>query len=185
MTVKSISSVCALLAFTYGATAAAAQRAGKGSLHQSLDSGAAKAEEGLTRLADNVVVTPGAPTQAAPPAVEVRPPAPQPVEVEPPRKTKVVQADVESHNYMGTLALSALGGGVLGALVGTSIYYLGDRHHAQYIGYWAAGGVLVGAGVGLIQVMVQESRASSALSSDHMPGDPAPTFRLALYRMSF
>ncbi|MEO8213344.1 MAG: hypothetical protein ABI560_09130, partial [Myxococcales bacterium] len=99
---------------------------------------------------------------------------------------RVVHTDVESnHNYMGTVAVSALMGGLVGVLVGGSIYFLGDRNDAQNIGYWAAGGVLLGTGVGVVQIIVQESRASQATALNKLPSDPAPTFRLALFRTSF
>ncbi len=39
--------------------------------------------------------------------------------------------------------------------------------------------MVVGAGVGLVQVVVQESRADEAVSS-RFPTEPAPTRRLAL-----
>jgi hypothetical protein len=115
-------------------------------------------------LADVVVQTP---PPAQPTVVE---PTPVATDVGP---RKVVQTDTHSHNYVGTIAWSAIGGAVLGALVGTA-----------NIAYWAAGGVLVGAGVGVVQVMVEESRTSSALSL-HAPRDPAPTLRLALYQYRF
>lgn len=126
-------------------------------------------------LADVVVE----PTPPAQPAVV----APTPVE---PAPRKVVETDTHSHNYVGTVAWSAIGGAVLGALVGTAIYYIDKDNHpsAHNIAYWAAGGVLVGAGVGLVQVMVEESRTSNALSL-RAPKDPAPTLRLALYRHRF
>jgi hypothetical protein len=137
-------------------------------------------------VADNVVVTPG---QSAP----VTNPQPtqaqavQPVAVEPvdttPRRSTVVHEE-PNKNYMGTIAVSALMGGVAGALVGGAIYYLGDQDNAQNIAYWAAGGVLVGTGVGLVQVMTQETRISNATAM-HLPTDPAPTYRLALMRVAF
>ncbi len=109
---------------------------------------------------------------------------PEPV-VTPPAKQKIVHEDVESHNYMGTIAWSALTGGLAGALVGGAIYFLSDNQtHPGRIGYWAAGGVLVGTGVGIVQVVVQENRAEQAVSRN-FDTDPAPTFRLALFRKSF
>jgi hypothetical protein len=116
------------------------------------------------------------PTQEAP----VAPPAPAP------RTQKVVNEEVApSHNYMATIALSALMGGVAGALIGGAIYYLGDQQHARDIGFWAAGGVLAGTAVGVVQVAVQENRASEAVSSRGGSPDPAPTHRLALLRLHF
>jgi hypothetical protein len=130
------------------------------------------------------------------------PPAPAPVVVpqqQPATNTTVVQpvdsspaparrtttvVERENRNYMSTVFVSALMGGLAGALVGGAIYFLvDDQQHAPRIGYWAAGGVLVGTGVGLAQIMVQESRADRAVSM--LPSDPAPTFRLALFRTTF
>src|SRR5207344_337229 len=103
-------------------------------------------------LADSVVVQPApaatpAPAPGAPVVVQPTQPAaaaPVAVDTEPSRKS-VVHADVSPpHNYMGTIAGSALMGAVAGALVGGAIYYLGDQNHPANIAYWAAGGVLVG-----------------------------------------
>jgi len=44
--------------------------------------------------------------------------------------------------------------------------------------------VLVGTGVGIVQVAADESRASAAVSQN-WKSDPAPTYRLALFRTSF
>ena len=139
-------------------------------------------------FADNVVVgTPAAtPAQTAPAPVVVQPvqPAPaQPVVVDEPSHKAVVRADVTPpHSYMGTIAGGAVLGALTGVLIGGAIYYLGDQTHPYNIAYWAAGGVLVGTGVGLTQIMVQESRASRATA---MSSDPAPTLRLALYQTRF
>lgn len=141
-----------------------------------------------TLLADSVVVTPqntpapapvAQPVAVAPVAVPV---AAAPVQ-EPARRTTVVHEDTP-HNYMTTIAVSAIMGAVLGALVGGSIYYLGSQDHAARIGYWAAGGVLLGTGVGLTQVVVQENRADAAVAS-RFSTDPAPTYRLALLNLRF
>lgn len=151
-------------------------------------------------LADSVVVTPQAtppaqvaPTQPAASATAVAPPpatatavAPAPTVVGDTAPRKVVHTDVQSnHNYMSTIAISALMGGVAGGLVGGAVYYLGDQHNAVNIAYWAAGGVLVGTGVGIVQLVVQEGRVSEATALRKLPTDPAPTFRLALYRTHF
>jgi len=142
------------------------------------------------QLADSVVVTPqggssAQPAQAAQPVVAApvaQAPA-QPVVAEP-RTRKVVNTDVQpNHNYMSTIAVSALMGGLAGGLIGGAIYYLGDHNDAMNIAYWAAGGVLVGTGVGITQVLVEENRTSRALSL--MPQDPVPTYRLALYGTRF
>jgi hypothetical protein len=121
---------------------------------------------------------PAAPPPAVAPVAE-----PAPV-VAPPVKQKVVTENVDPpRNDMATIAVSALMGGVTGVLVGGAIYYLDGRDHAERIGLWAAGGVLVGTGVGLVQVVAQENRASQAVSL--WSPDPAPTYRLGLYRVSF
>jgi len=144
-------------------------------------------------LADNVVVTPqgqAAPAPAPAPQVNVQPAQPvqevQPVQpvVTPPQR-QVVTED-KPHNYVATIFVSALLGGVGGALIGGAIYYLDTpRENAQNIGYWAAGGVLVGTGLGVINVIVDENRAERAVSSNHLPTDPVPTYRVALFNASF
>jgi hypothetical protein len=143
-------------------------------------------------LADNVVVTPqgtSAPAPAPAPAqVNVQPVQPvQPVQeapvVVPPQHTVVT--DDKPHNYVATVFVSALLGGLGGALIGGAIYYLDTpRQHPYNIGYWAAGGVLVGTGVGIVNVAVDESRADRAVST-RLPTDPVPTFRVALLNRSF
>jgi hypothetical protein len=146
---------------------------------------------GVARAGDIQMVNPSPPPATAPaPVVEPVPvpvapaPAPQPVVV-PPSKQKVIHEDVHEHSYMGTIALSALAGGFAGALVGGALYFLSDNQtHPARIGYWAAGGVLVGTGVGVVQVVVQENRAEQAVSRN-FETDPAPTFRLALYHVTF
>jgi hypothetical protein len=144
-------------------------------------------------FADNVVVgtQPAAPAPVAtapssPAPVVVQPAQPvaaQPVVVDTPAHRSVVNAEVQpTHSYMGTIAGSAFAGGAAGALVGAAIYFLGSQTHPYNIAYWAAGGVLVGTGVGIAQVMVQESRVDRATA---MATDPAPTLRLALYQTRF
>ena len=108
-------------------------------------------------FADNVIVgsQPAAPAQATtqPAPVVVQPsqttvqPA-QPV-IDEPSHRSVVRADVSPpHSYMGTIAGGAFLGAAAGALIGGAIYFLGDQNHPVNIAYWAAGGVLVGTGVG-------------------------------------
>jgi len=159
-----------------------------------VDTGSSAAAEARPRrqLADSVVVTPqGTPAQQSAPAAQPVTTAPvaqvpaQPVVAEPSSR-KVVNTDVQSnHNYMSTIAMSALMGGLAGGLIGGAVYYLGDRDHAVNIAYWAAGGVLVGTGVGVVQLAVQESRVSEATALRKLPTDPAPTFRLALFQTHF
>ncbi len=143
------------------------------------------------RLADNVVVVPQATPQPgpqpSPEKVNVQPAAPaaQPTPVvDQPRK--VVHTDVAPpRNYMSTIFVNALMGGLAGALVGGAIYYLDDQDRPINIAYWAAGGVLLGTGVGLTQLVVQENRASNATAMNRFSSDPVPTYRLALFRASF
>jgi hypothetical protein len=138
------------------------------------------------RAGDVEVVNPPAQQPAA--STAVVPAAPAPVVAEPaaPPVKKEVHADVTPpHNAMATIAVSALMGGLAGLLVGGAVYYLADsQQHAARIGYWAAGGVLVGTGVGVVQVIADESRASEAVSSAWSP-DPARTYRLALFTTRF
>jgi len=123
----------------------------------------------LIRLADTAVVNP-APAQTTAPAQVVQQPQ------------RVVHTDVKSgRSYMATMAWSAIMGGVLGAVVGTAVYYLDDGQRPRNIAYWAAGGVLLGTGVGLVEIMIEESRTERAVGV----ADPAPTARLALYRRAF
>jgi hypothetical protein len=148
-------------------------------------------------VADNVVVTPGsqAPASTPPAQTVVVPQATQPaVQAAPvvaqPANTshREVKAEVSSnHNYMSTIAVSAFMGAVAGVLVGGAIYYLGDSNNREWrnVAYWAAGGVLVGTGVGIVQLIVQENRVSNATALNRFPSDPAPTYRLALLRVGF
>jgi hypothetical protein len=145
----------------------------------------------VARAGDVEIVNPNQPAPPAPQTqvtVPAAPPPVQPVAVEPvaPPVRKEVHEDVQApHNIMGTIAVSALMGGVVGALVGGAIYFLGDHQdHAARIGYWAAGGVLLGTGVGIVQVVADESRADQAVSSAWSP-NPAHTYRVALFTKHF
>ena len=137
-------------------------------------------------LADSVVVT-GQPQPAAAPApalvVQPAQPTAEPVVVEPGRNRSTI-VEHEDHNFMATIAVSAIMGAVAGVLIGGAIYYLDGRDHPERIGIWAAGGVLVGTGVGLTQVMVQNSHVNEAAVT-RFPSDPVPTFRLALFQSRF
>ena len=145
---------------------------------------------GVARAGDVEIVNPST-GQAAPPAPVPAAVVPvQPVQeqapVAAPQTQRVIHEDVQApHNVMTTITVSALMGGIAGLLVGGAIYYLADNQaHAGRIGIWAAGGVLVGAGVGIVQVAADESRANTAVSQAWSP-DPARTFRLALFRTHF
>ena len=143
-------------------------------------------------VADNVVVTPQASTAPAVVPVPVQPvqqvqPV-QPVVVQPavetaPRRTTVVHEE-RSHNYMSTIAVSAIMGAVAGVLIGGAIYFLDNQQHPVRIAYWGAGGVLVGTGVGLVQLAVQEGD-HDRVASNHLSSDPVPTYRLALLKLQF
>ena len=145
-------------------------------------------------LADNVVVTPS--SQAAPAPAPAPTPAQTQVQVQPTqpvqavepvraaRTNRTVVTEDRPHNYMGTIAFSALMGGLLGALVGGAVYYLDNQDHAYNIAYWAAGGVLLGTGVGIVNVAADESRAERAVGLNH-PKDPVPTYRVSLLKTTF
>jgi F0F1-type ATP synthase assembly protein I len=146
---------------------------------------------GVARAGDVEIVNPStgqaAPAAPAPAVVPVQPVQEQaPVAAPQTQTQRVVHEDVQApHNVMTTITVSALMGGIAGLLVGGAIYYLADNQaHAARIGIWAAGGVLVGTGVGIVQVAADESRASTAVSQLWSP-DPARTYRLALFRTSF
>jgi hypothetical protein len=155
-------------------------------------SGAVSPLPKATTLADNVVVSPNNPPAQAPaqpaPTVNVAPAQPvQPVQAAPavaPTQRSVITED-KPHNYMATVALSAFMGAVAGALIGGAIYMLDTpRDHAERVGYWAAGGVLVGTGIGIINVVADENRAERAVSS-RLPQDPVPTYRVSLLQTHF
>ena len=144
-------------------------------------------------LADNVVVTPQstpapAPTPAQNTTVVPAQPAPsQNVNVEPAAapSRRTVHTEHEPKPFMSTIVWSAFLGGLGGALIGGAVYFLDDQENPERIGYWAAGGVLVGTAVGIVNVATDESRAERAVSSRTMPRDPVPTFRLSLLQGRF
>jgi hypothetical protein len=152
-------------------------------------SGVVKPLPKAVTVADNVVVTPSGQTAPAPaPAptqVQVAPAQPaQPVVTPAPTQRTVVTED-RPHNFMSTIAVSALMGAVAGALIGGAIYFIDTpRDNPERIGYWAAGGVLVGTGIGLINVLSDESRAERAVGT-RFDRDPAPTYRLSLLKTTF
>ena len=154
-------------------------------------SGAVSPLPKATTLADNVVVTPNGQSAPAPqpaPTVNVEPAQQvQPVQAAPavaPTQRTVVTED-KPHNYMATIAGSAFLGAVAGALIGGAIYFLDTpREHAERIGYWAAGGVLVGTGIGIINVVADENRAERAVAN-RLPSDPVPTYRVSLLQTHF
>jgi hypothetical protein len=138
-------------------------------------------------VADNVVVTPQGtagptPVQPVQPVQQVQPV--QPVQTVPVAPQRTVVTEDKPHNYMATIAVSALMGGLAGALIGGAVYYLDNQDHPYNIAYWAAGGVLVGTGVGLINVLADESRAERAVST-RFEKDPVPTYRLSLLKTTF
>jgi len=137
-------------------------------------------------VADNVVVTPQGQTVPAPQPVQTQPVQVQPVQQVPVEPQRTYVTEDRPHNYMATIAVSALMGAVAGALIGGAIYYLDTpREHPERVGYWAAGGVLVGTGVGLINIFTDESRADRAAGAQLLPSDPVPTYRLSLLQTRF
>lgn len=142
---------------------------------------------GAAHAGDVEIVNPNGAAAPAPPppaVVPVQPVQEQAPVVVPPQRT--VHEDVTPpRNAMATIAVSALMGGLAGVLVGGALFYLNDhQEHAGRIGIWAAGGVLVGTGVGVIQVVADESRATAAVSQ-LWRNDPSTTYRVALYQAHF
>jgi len=136
-------------------------------------------------VADNVVVTPSGQTAPAPQPVQTQPVQVQPVQQVPVEPQRTYVTEDRPHNYMATIAVSALMGAVAGALIGGAIYFLDTpREHPERVGFWAAGGVLVGTGVGLINIFTDESRADRAAGAQ-LPRDPVPTYRLSLLQTRF
>ena len=138
-------------------------------------------------LADNVVVTPqgtSGPSAAQPvqPVQQVQPV--QPVQTVPVAPQRTVVTENKPTNYMATIAGSALLGGVAGALIGGAIYLLDDQEHPYNIAYWAGGGILVGTGIGVINVVANENRAERAVGT-RFEKDPVPTYRLSLLKTTF
>ena len=145
-------------------------------------------------LADNVVVTPQStpapapapsqnttvvPAQPAPPSQNVN------VEPAPAPARHTVHPQHEPKPYMSTIVWSAFLGGLGGALIGGAVYFLDDQEHPARIGMWAAGGVLVGTGIGIVNVATDESRAERAVASSRLPRDPVPTYRVSLLQARF
>jgi uncharacterized protein YcfJ len=85
-----------------------------------------------------------------------------------------VVTNAEPVNYVWTVAGSAIAGALAGALIGGAVYLLddGDQNWSD-LGYWAAGGVLAGAAAGVVQIIVQEGRASEAVSRRGLRQRPA------------
>jgi hypothetical protein len=100
----------------------------------------------------------------APPAVQV---AQQPVAAPTNTTSKNVNVTAETHseNFMGTIAKNTFFGAVAGALVGGAIYFI-DRDDIRpvTVAYWASGGALVGAAVGIVEVSMREDRNERAVS---------------------
>jgi hypothetical protein len=91
-----------------------------------------------------------------------------------------VVTESNTGNYVATVAGSALAGGLVGALIGGAVFWIDDEDQDWTdLGYWAAGGVLLGAGAGVVQVVVQESRASKAVAERRLRL-PGRGFRVAV-----
>jgi hypothetical protein len=96
-----------------------------------------------------------------------------------------VVTESNTGNYVATVAGSALAGGLVGVLIGAAVFWIdGDDQDWTDLGYWAAGGVLLGAGAGVVQVVVQESRANEAVSERRWR-QPGRGLRLALVQRRF
>jgi hypothetical protein len=132
----------------------------------SLSGGTASAQSSTTTVTSTPPPPPPTVVQTpAPQQVQVQP-APQQVQVQPaPVTSKQVVTDTHSPSFMATIAKNTFYGAVAGALVGGAIYFIDrDSMRAASIGYWAAGGALVGVGVGAIEVATREDRNERAVS---------------------
>ena len=119
---------------------------------------------GPAPVAQPVVPVQTVPAAAPPVAVQVAPAQAMPVQQGPTKQTNVI-SETHSENYMATIAKSVFYGAVAGALVGSAVYFI-DRDDVRpvTIAYWGAGGALVGAAAGAVQIAVTESRNERALS---------------------
>ena len=89
--------------------------------------------------------------------------------------------DPTTTNYMLTITRSAFLGALLGAMIGASFYLISQFEISPWtIAYFTAGGVFVGATVGLVEISVRESRINrdrqprSEGRTRHAPDRPTP-----------
>jgi len=117
-------------------------------------------------------VTSSAPAAAPATTVVQSPPAVQVAQAPAPAaptsttsKNVNVTAETHSENFMGTIAKNTFFGAVAGALVGGAIYFI-DRDNIRpvTVAYWASGGALVGAAVGVVELSMREDRNERAVS---------------------
>jgi hypothetical protein len=81
------------------------------------------------------------------------------------KETRTVTEERDQGSFMGTVAKDTLYGALTGVVVGGAIYFIsGQDTRPVTVAYWAAGGALVGAGVGLVEVMVRQNRREEAVS---------------------
>jgi hypothetical protein len=79
--------------------------------------------------------------------------------------TQAVTEEKDQGSFMGTVARDTLYGALTGVLVGGAIYFIsGQDTRPVTVAYWAAGGAIFGAGVGLVEVMVRQTRRQEAVS---------------------
>jgi hypothetical protein len=107
-----------------------------------------------------------APVAAAPATTVVQAP-PSQVQLQQPTPVTSKQVVTETHeeNFMGTIAKNTLYGAVAGALVGGAVYFIArDDVRPVTVAYWASGGALVGAAVGIVEVSTREERNERAVS---------------------
>jgi hypothetical protein len=93
---------------------------------------------------------------------------PQQVQVQPTptvNSSKQVVTETHSENFMGTIAKNVFFGAIAGGLVGGAIYFI-DRDNIRpvTVAYWASGGALVGAAVGIVELSMREDRNERAVS---------------------
>jgi hypothetical protein len=98
------------------------------------------------------------------PSVQVQQ-APAPAPAPSSTSSKQVVTETHSENFMGTIAKNTLFGAVAGTLVGGAIYFINrDDIEPRSIAYWASGGALVGAAVGVVELTMREDRNERAVS---------------------
>jgi hypothetical protein len=92
------------------------------------------------------------------------------------RDEPVVIHSSNGPTFMGTVARNTFAGALAGFLVGGAIWLLDTpRHDAQNVGYWTAGGALVGAALGVVQLLADEN-PRARLGDRYAAAGPSPAF---------
>ena len=88
-------------------------------------------------------------------------------------KSVIVTSTPSESNFMLTIAANAIGGALVGILIGGAIYLLqapGTRSGVN-MAWWVGGGTLVGVEAGVIQVGLASGRDSAAVSGIDDPSE--------------